>query len=186
MAYPGAISRRTGRILMSDQPGPDQPQLNPSDPGQTGPQLALMLEPDLKSMHLRIGQDAKLMAGIVLSADNLDGLLENLMQIRDRMLPAPPARPAPPAAGQLSPVEPAPTEFSPDLAREIKGTHYDFGISGNGQQLIFSVRDEGLGWLSFRFGARLLERMLRVVNSPPTPPSPARAHRARPGNAAGC
>jgi hypothetical protein len=157
---------------MTDQPGANQPQLNLPDPGQTGPQLALMLEPDLKSMHLRIGRDGKLMAGIVLSADHLEGLIGNLTQIRERMLPAPPARTTPPepVAAPTAPVEPlrtepAPTEFSPDVAREIKGTHYDFGISDNGQQLIFSVRDEGLGWLSFRFGTRLLERMLKVVRS---------------------
>jgi len=90
------------------------------------------------------------------------------------MLPAPPvaavpqelapAQPAPAPPEPASP-EPAPIDFSPDIAREIKGTHYDFGLSDNGQQLIFSVRDEALGWLSFRFGARLLERMLKVVNS---------------------
>ena len=165
---------------MPDQPGSPQPQLNLQDPGQIGPQLALMLEPDRKSMHLRIGQDGKLMAGIVLSTENLDGLVASLTQVRERMLPAPPvkaaseepapAQPAPaqPAAPEPASSEPAPTEFSPDIAREIKGTNYDFGLSDNGQQLIFSVRDEGLGWLSFRFGARLLERMLRVVNSAKT------------------
>jgi hypothetical protein len=156
---------------MTDQPGANQPQLNLSDPGQ-GPQLALVLEPDLKSMHLRIGRDGKLMAGIVLSADHLEGLIGNLTQIRERMLPAPPARttvpePAatPPTTAAPPPAEPAPTEFTPGIAREIKGTHYDFGLSDNGQQLIFSVRDENLGWLSFRFGTRLLERMLKVVKT---------------------
>jgi len=165
---------------MPDQPGSPQPQLNLPDPGQTGPQLALMLEPDMKSMHLRIGQDGKLLAGIVLGVDHLDGLIQNLEQIRGRMLPAPPVAaaseepapaqqaPAQPAAPEAATPEPAPTEFSPDVAREIKGTHYDFGLSDTGQQLIFSVRDEGLGWLSFRFGARLLERMLRVVDSAKT------------------
>jgi len=156
---------------MPDQPGFPQPQLNLPDPGQTGPQLALMLEPDMKSMHLRIGQDGKLLAGIVLNTENLDGLVASLAQVRERMLPAPPVQavPAQPAPVQAEPSppepRPAPTEFSPDIAREIKGTHYDFGVSDNGQQLIFSVRDESLGWLSFRFGARLLERMLKVVNS---------------------
>ncbi len=150
---------------MPDQPGSLQPQPNLPDPGQAGPQLALMLEPDRKSMHLRIGQDGKLMAGIVLGAENLDGLLASLAQVRERMLPAPPAQPAPAQSEPLPEPPPAPTEFSPGIARDIKGTHYDFGVSDNGQQLIFSVRDEGLGWLSFRFGARLLERMLRVVNS---------------------
>ena len=170
---------------MTDQPAANQPQLNLPDPGQ-GPQLALMLEPDLKSMHLRIGRDGKLMAGIVLGAEHLEGLIGNLTQIRERMLPAPAAKaavsePAPaqsapvelappePATSEPTPAMPAPTEFSADVAREIKGTHYDFGLSDNGQQLIFSVRDETLGWLSFRFGARLLERMLRVVNSAKKP-----------------
>jgi hypothetical protein len=156
---------------MTDQPGSQQPQLNLSDPGP-GPQLALMLEPDLKSMHLRIGKDGKLMAGIVLSAEHLEGLIGNLTQIRERMLPAPLSQPtalepavAKSATQEPAPSEPAPIAFSPDIAREIKGTHYDFGITDKGQQLIFSVRDEALGWLSFRFGARLLERMLRVVNA---------------------
>ncbi len=161
---------------MPDQPGGAQTQLNLADPSQAGPQLALVLEPDLKSMHLRIGQNGKLMAGIVLSAENLDGLIASLGQVRERMLPAPPTKagtpwetaPAQPVLAHPAPAAPVQTEFSPGIAREIKGTHYDFGISDNGQQLIFSVRDEGLGWLSFRFGARLLERMLRVVNSAKT------------------
>jgi len=170
---------------MPDQPGSPQPQLNLPDPGQTGPQLALMLEPDMKSMHLRIGQDGKLLAGIVLGVDHLDGLIQNLEQIRQRMLPVPPVTAAPeepaltqpvtaqPAAPEPASPEPVPTEFSPDIAREIKGTHYDSGLSDTGQQLIFSVRDEGLGWLSFRFGARLLERMLRVVNTAKKPAAPS-------------
>ena len=162
---------------MTDQPGTNEPQFNPPDPDQAGAQLVLMLEPDLKALHLRIGQDGKLMAGIVLSSDHLDGLIGNLTQIRRQMLPAPSAKPAPtepapvqtapiePAEPEPAPAEPAPTEVSPGIAHEIKGTHYDFGISDKGQQLIFSVRDESLGWLSFRFGTRLLERMLKVVNS---------------------
>ena len=123
-------------------------------------------------------QRRKLMAGIVLGPDHLEGLIDNLTQIRERMLPAPAAKPAEPepAPAPSAPVEPAsaepvPTEFSADIAREIKGTHYDFGLSDSGQQLIFSVRDEGLGWLSFRFGARLLERMLKVVSSAKSPAS---------------
>jgi hypothetical protein len=156
---------------MSGQPDAKQPQLNLPDAGQTGPQLALMLEPDLKSMHLRIGRDGKLMAGIVLSADQLEGLIGNLTQIRERMRPvaaratAPEATPVQPASAEPEPAQSAPPAFSPGIAREIRGMQYDFGISDNGQQLIFSVRDEALGWLSFRFGTRLLERMLRVVKS---------------------
>ena len=149
---------------MSDQPGPSQSQPNLPDPGQAGPQLALVLEPDRKSVHLRIGQDGKLMAGIVLNTENLEGLMENLVQIRERMLPAPSIKPLPASTPAVLPEAPesVSTEFSPGLAREIKGTHYDFAISDNGQQLIFSVRDQGMGWLSFRFGARLLSAKKRT------------------------
>jgi hypothetical protein len=152
---------------MPNEPGPDQPQLDLPDSGQAGPQLAMVLENDLKSMHLRIGKDGKLLAGLVLSADQVDGLLAGLAQVRERMLPEPPAKPAPaqPAAVEPAAPEPAPTEFSAAVAHPIKGTHYDFGIDENTQQLIFSVRDQGLGWLSFRFGVRLLERMLKVARS---------------------
>jgi hypothetical protein len=124
----------------------------------------MMLEPDRRSMHLRIGKDGKLMAGIVLSAEQVDGLMNGLAQVRDRMLPEPPAKPAPVQSTPAEP-EPVPTEFSAALAQEVKGTHYDFGIDANAHQLIFSVRDQTLGWLSFRFGARLLERMLKVARA---------------------
>jgi len=171
---------------MPNQPGPSQPQLSLPDPSQLGPQLGLVVENDRKSMHLRIGQDGKMVAGIVLSADQVDGLLDALAQVRSRMLPEPQAQAAPVAAEPVlsapveapppepplqsavpepAPPEPAPTEFSAALAQQIKGTHYDFGIDQNTQQLIFSVRDQTLGWLSFRFGVRLLERMLKVARS---------------------
>jgi hypothetical protein len=147
---------------MSNPPGPNQPKLSLPEPGQSGPQLGMMMEPDRRSMHLRIGKDGKLMAGIVLSAEQVDGLMDGLARVRDRMLPEPTAKPAPAQPAAVAP-EPVPTEFSAALAQEIKGTHYDFGIDANAQELIFSVRDPALGWLSFRFGARLLERMLKVA-----------------------
>jgi hypothetical protein len=64
-----------------------------------------------------------------------------------------------------TPAEPAPTEYSAAVSQQIKGTHYDFDIDENTQQLVFSVRDQALGWLSFRFGIRLPERMLKVAKS---------------------
>jgi len=162
---------------MTDQPGPDQPQLSLLDPDQLGPQLGMVLENDRKTMHLRIGQDGKLVAGIVLSAEQVEALMNGLAQVRDRMLPEPPPRPTQVQADPVqsapvelvppepAPAEPAPSEFSAAIAQQIKGTHYDFGIDENTRQLIFSVRDQSLGWLSFRFGVRLLERMLKVARS---------------------
>jgi hypothetical protein len=169
---------------MPNEPGPDQPQLDLPDSGLAGPQLAMVLETDRKSMHLRIGKDGKLLAGLVLSADQVDGLLSGLAQIRGRMLPELLFKPGPDqsaaveqatlAPAEQAAPEPAPTEFSAAVAQQIKGTHYDFGIDENTQQLIFSVRDQGLGWLSFRFGVRLLERMLKVARSAQKPIDPAR------------
>jgi hypothetical protein len=157
---------------MPSQPGPDQPELSLPNPGQLGPQLGMVVENDRKSMHLRIGQDGKLIAGIILSAEQVEALMNGLSQVRDRMLPAPPAKaepvePAPveQATPEPTPAESAPIEFSAAVAQQIKGTHYDFGIDQNTQQLIFSIRDQTLGWLSFRFGVRLLERMLKVARS---------------------
>jgi hypothetical protein len=180
LAYPGIEKRRnTGCIAMPNEPGPDQPRLDLPDAGQAGPQLAMVLENDRKSMHLRIGKDGKLLAGLVLSADQVEGLMAGLAQVRERMLPELPPKPAPAGptpveraapqpAEQVAP-EPAPTEFSTDIAHPIKGTHYDFGIDENTRQLVFSVRDQGLGWLSFRFGVRLLERMLKVARTAQKP-----------------
>jgi len=153
---------------------PDQPQLGLPDPAQTGPQLAMVLENDRKTVHLRIGKDGKLMAGIVLGADQVEALINGLAQVRDRMLPEPPPKAAAVEAEpvQAAPVEvppppetAAPIEVSAAVAQQIKGTHYDFGIDENTHQLVFSVRDQSLGWLSFRFGVRLLERMLKVARS---------------------
>jgi hypothetical protein len=122
---------------MADQPGPDL----------FGPQLNLILENDRKQVHLAITGDGKLHAGIVMTAEQLDHTMAGLAQIRSRMLPE------------------VPTELAPGLAREIKGTHYDFGIDQAAQELIFSLRDPVLGWLSLRFGAKLLERMLKIARS---------------------
>jgi hypothetical protein len=148
-------------------------------PEQSGPQLSLVLENDRKAMHVAIMRDGKVLSGVVLTAEQVDAAIVGIADVRSRMLPAPSTQPAPVQSAAVeqmppepTPPEPAPTEFSPGLVREIKGTHYDFGIDENTQQLIFSARDQGLGWLSFRFGVRLLERMLKVARSAQKPSGP--------------
>lgn len=148
-------------------------------PEQSGPQLSLVLENDRKAMHVAIMRDGKVLSGVVLTAEQVDAAIVGIADVRSRMLPPPPAEPAPVRSTPVEtvlpepvPPEPAPTEFSPGLAHEIKGTHYDFGIDENTQQLVFSVRDQGLGWLSFHFGVRLLERMLKVARSAQQPSAP--------------
>jgi len=117
------------------------------DADKEAPQLNLILEKDRKQVHLAITGNGKLHAGIVMTADQLDHTIEGLFQIRSRMLPE------------------VPTELAPGLSREIKGTHYDFGLDTGTQELILSLRDPLLGWLSMRFGAKLLERMLKIARS---------------------
>src|ERR1700735_1814549 len=99
---PVRSAERQECFQMPSQPSPDQPQLGLPDPAQLGPQLGMVVENDRKSMHLRIGQDGKLVAGIVLSAEQVEGLLAGLSQVRDRMLPAP--------VTKAEVVEPAPDE----------------------------------------------------------------------------
>jgi hypothetical protein len=173
---------------------------NPSGTPQSSPRLSLVLDPELKSMHLRINDGNRLLAGMVLSTDQLDDAMAALEKIRGRMQPPRPVEAAlpepeppemePPAPEMPEPApipepeppvpapipEPAPKEFSAAVARTIKGTHYDFGMDEVSRELIFSLRDETLGWLSLRFGARLLERMLKVARaaqkSAPKAPKP--------------
>jgi len=139
-------------------------------PEQSGPQLSLVLEPDRKQMHVAIMRDGKVLSGVVLTAEQVDAAIVGIADVRSRMLP-PPQKPESvlTAPAEPPPPEPAPIEFSADVAHPIKGTHYDFGIDDKTQQLVFSVRDQGMGWLSFRFGVRLLERMLKVARSAQRP-----------------
>ena len=119
---------------------------------QSAAQIGLILDPNLADMHLTIKKGEKVMAGIVLSADQLDDTIAGLIQVRNRMVPAFPSK-----LENGTPV------------RDIKGLHYDFQLDAEKQELIFSVEDKTLSWLSFRFGVRLLERMLTVVNAAKNP-----------------
>jgi hypothetical protein len=112
------------------------------------PQLNLLLADDKETMHLTVNGDGKLLAGIVLSAGQLDQVIAGLLTMRAHMTPPFPAK-----LGDCG------------EARSIKGTHFDFSVGEASRELIFSLRDPELGWLSQRFGVRLLERMLSVARS---------------------
>jgi hypothetical protein len=115
---------------------------------RSAPQLSLRLAEDKQTMDLTIAGDGKLLAGIVLSAEQLDQMLAALTAIRGHMTP------------------PFPTKLGDaGEARPIKGTHFDFAVDETSRALIFSLRDPELGWLSQRFGVRLLERMLGIARS---------------------
>jgi hypothetical protein len=112
------------------------------------PELALLLEGNRQAMHITINDNGRLKVGMVLTADQLDGTIAALCQIRSQMLPE------------------VPVDYSPDLeVHHIKGTHFNFDVDGTTGELVFALRDPARGWLSQRFGARLLERMLKIARA---------------------
>ena len=120
------------------------------------PQINLVLDPNKAALHLAISNEGQIRAAIVLNADQLEATIAGLTQLRSQMTP------------------PYPTKLEDGTAvREIKGTKFDFGVDADTREMIFSLQDKTLGWLSFRFGAHLLERMLKVVNSANNPHSDA-------------
>jgi hypothetical protein len=79
------------------------------------PQLNLLLDDDKQTMHLTINGDGKLLAGIVLTAEQLDQTIAGLLSIRGDMVPE------------------FPTTLSEgEQVRAIKGTHFDFGVRRRG------------------------------------------------------
>ncbi len=115
---------------------------------QTAPQFGIAIEDDKRHMHVQILDGSKLKGGIVFNSAELDTVIASLIDVRAQMHPAVPEK-----------VSEAPTP------RNIKGTHFDFRIDGGSRELVFSLRDPGLGWLSLKFGARLLDRMLKIARS---------------------
>ncbi len=129
---------------------------------QTGPQLTMTLASDHKTMNLVIADQGKVRAGIVLSAEQLDQIIAGLVRLRGEMKPE------------------VPTEF-PERAPPplLRGTHYHFALEAQSGRLTFSLRNPGLGWLSFRFDGPILERMLglaRAAHSRPRAPISGAKH----------
>ncbi len=126
---------------MSDQSVSDQ-----SVSDKSGPQLKLIVDDDKKNMKFAITNDGKLRSGILLSAAQLSHLMEGMARVRAQMEPA------------------APIDFPEDAPpAAIDATHYHFGIDDESGALILSMRNPGLGWISFRLTVGVLERMLRVA-----------------------
>jgi len=117
-------------------------------PDQLGPQLNLILAPNKETMDITINDGGTLRAGIVLSADQLSQTLTAMVQIRGQMSPEVPTK---------FPENPSP--------RVLRGTHFHFAVDGPSGELVLSLRDPGLGWLSLRFDAKLLERMLGIARA---------------------
>lgn len=115
---------------------------------QPEPRLSLILDPGKEVMHLTIHSGETMLGGIVLSAVQIEEAIAGLTRLRGQMTP-----PMPNSLADGTPV------------RALKGAAYDFGVDDKTRELIFSLQDKSLGWLSVRFGVRLLERMLGVARS---------------------
>ncbi|HTJ64755.1 MAG TPA: hypothetical protein VL899_13195 [Alphaproteobacteria bacterium] len=113
-----------------------------------GPELRLLVEDHRQEMHIQIANNGQLKAAMVMTAAQLEGTIAALCQIRAQMLPEVPA------------------DYPGGSAvQEIKGTHFNFEVDPASKELIFALRDPARGWLSLRFGARLLERMLKIARA---------------------
>jgi len=98
------------------------------------PELTLDLANDRKSMRLALNSDGKIDAGVILNAEQYDQIIAAMMAIRAQMLPE------------------VPTRFPVASATHgMEGTHYHFGYDPHSEQVILSLRNSGLGWISFRF-----------------------------------
>ncbi len=115
---------------------------------QSGPRLELIPAEDGKSMRFAISNDGVLRAGITMSARQLDNLIMGMAQIRGQMEPE------------------VPVKFPADAPTHgAQGTHYHYATDPFSGELILSLRNPGLGWLSFRLNATLLERMLDATRA---------------------
>jgi hypothetical protein len=114
----------------------------------TGPELRLLVEDNRQEMHIQIVNAGQLKAGMVMTAGQLESTIAALCQIRAQMQPEVPGNYADAATVEA-----------------IEGTHFNFEVDQVSSELVFALRDPGRGWLSVRFGARLLERMLKITRS---------------------
>jgi hypothetical protein len=107
------------------------------------PQLTLDLAKDRKSMRLALTSKGKIDAGVILNAEQYDAIIAAMMAMRANMLPE------------------VPVDFPMDRPTHgMTGTHYHFGYDPEGKQIVLSLRNSGVGWISFRFEPDKFQDML--------------------------
>jgi len=107
------------------------------------PQLTLDLAKDRKSMRLALTSKGRIDAEVILNAEQYDAIIAAMMAIRAKMVPE------------------VPTSYpigSP--THGMTGTHYHFGYDPEGRQIVLSIRNSGVGWISFRFEPDKFQDML--------------------------
>ena len=107
------------------------------------PQLTLDLANSKTSMRLAFVSKGKVDAGVVMNASQFDNVMAAMIELRAQMEP------------------PVPTTFPIDKpSHGIQGTHYHFGFDPASQQIKLSIRNSGLGWMSFAFDADKFQILL--------------------------
>ena len=110
---------------------------------QDAPELTLDLAKDKKSMRLAMISKGKIDAGVIVNAKQYDAIIAAMMAIRAQMVPE------------------VPTDFPIDSPTHgMHGTHYHFGYDPEGKQIVLSIRNSGVGWISFRFEPDKFQDML--------------------------
>jgi len=80
---------------------------------------------------------------VILNAEQYDAIIAAMMTIRAQMVPE------------------VPTDFPIDSPTHgMHGTHYHFGYDPDGKQIVLSIRNSGVGWISFRFEPDKFQDML--------------------------
>lgn len=110
----------------------------------SGPTLNVRIDEGGRTMQFGIINDGQLAAGIQVTAEELDRIIGGLVQIRSQMTP------------------PVPETFSPEKsAHYTEATHYEVALNPTADDLILSLRNPGLGWLSFVMPIGRLEEIAR-------------------------
>lgn len=115
--------------------------------------LNVQLRPDHATMEFNIVTDHRMLAGVILSAEELDRVMAGLADIRSKMTPE------------------VPVSFQHDKpTHRHDATKYIFGLDPFSEQFLMSFRSPGFGWLTFPVGPAEIEKMYGQLQ----------AHKSRP------
>jgi hypothetical protein len=128
---------------------------------ESGPSLNVRIDEGGRTMQFGIIKDGQLAAGIQVTAEELDRIIGGLAQIRSQMSPPVPE-----------------TLFPERTTNYAEATHYDVILNPAApDEVILSLRNPGLGWLSFGIPLGRIEeiahqgREVRARVGTPHPPA---------------
>jgi len=120
--------------------------------------LNTRLRPDLATMEINVVGEGGLLAGVVLTADQLDPLMAGLADIRSKMTPE------------------VPQKFPHGKpTHNHQGTAYFFGVDPFSGVPCLSFRSPGFGWLTFGIAEPELDRIYRLLQESKNRPAMPRS-----------